>query len=134
MVRGFQSFKEWFLGYEDEYTVIGGVACALLMENAGQEFRATKDLDMVLMVEALTSEFVSRFWEYIREAETYYAFLRDGKIVIDGVPAACGLSGAGWYDQTYCKRCNVFKSEIRTSNKSRFAGCTGFKRYACQQI
>lgn len=68
MVRGFQSFKDWFLGYEEEYTVIGGVACDLLMENAGQEFRATKDLDMVLMVEALTPDFVSRFWEYIQEA------------------------------------------------------------------
>lgn len=151
MVRGFQRFKEWFLGYEKEYTVIGGVACDLLMENAGQEFRATKDLDMVLMVEALTPDFVSRFWEYIQEAgyehrhkssgsvqfyrftnpkdnswlfmielfsrkpdevflsgesvltpipveeeisslsailldETYYAFLRDGRILIDGVP------------------------------------------------
>lgn len=63
MVRGFQSFKEWFLGYEDQYTVIGGVACDLLMENAGQEFGATKDLDMVLMVEALTPGFVSKFWE-----------------------------------------------------------------------
>ena len=68
MVRGFQKFREWFEGYEKEYTIIGGVACDLLMEDAGQTFRATKDLDMVLMVEAITSEFVSRFWEYIREA------------------------------------------------------------------
>jgi hypothetical protein len=31
MVRGFKSFKEWFEGYEEQYTIIGGTACDLIM-------------------------------------------------------------------------------------------------------
>lgn len=31
-------------------------------------FRATKDLDIVLIVEALTPEFVSKFWQYVQTA------------------------------------------------------------------
>ena len=65
MVRGFESFQSWFAGYEDCYTIIGGTACDLIMSEAGQDFRATKDIDLVLIVEALTSEFCTRFWEFI---------------------------------------------------------------------
>ena len=65
MVKGFESFKSWFEGYEDCYTIIGGTACDLLMSEAGQDFRATKDIDLVLIVETLTSEFCKRFWDYI---------------------------------------------------------------------
>ena len=65
MVRGFESFQSWFAGYEDCYTIIGGTACDLIMSEAGQDFRATKDIDLVLILEALTAEFCTRFWEYI---------------------------------------------------------------------
>ena len=65
MVKGFESFRRWFEGQEDCYTIIGGTACDLIMSEAGQEFRATKDIDLVLIVEALTPEFCTRFWKYI---------------------------------------------------------------------
>ena len=32
-----------------------------------KNFRATKDLDMVLIVEAQTKEFAQRFWEFIKK-------------------------------------------------------------------
>lgn len=60
MVRGLDSFREWFSGFESNYVVIGGTACDLLMGEAGEGFRATKDIDMVLIVEALSAEFGSR--------------------------------------------------------------------------
>lgn len=66
MVQGFDSFKEWFKGYENQYVIIGGVACDLLMDAEGLDFRATKDIDMVLIVEMLTSDFGHRFWEYVQ--------------------------------------------------------------------
>jgi hypothetical protein len=66
MIRGMSSFREWFGGYEDNYAIIGGAACDTLMSEVGSEFRATRDIDMVLIVEALNSEFGSRFWEYIK--------------------------------------------------------------------
>jgi len=68
MVRGLNSFKEWFRGYENFYAVIGGTACDLLMSEVGGQFRATKDIDMVLIVEAITPDFGSRLWEYIKTA------------------------------------------------------------------
>ena len=68
MVKGMDSFKEWFKGYESSYVVIGGTACDLLMSEAGDTFRATKDVDMVLIVEAMNAEFGSRIWEYVKMA------------------------------------------------------------------
>jgi hypothetical protein len=68
MINGLASFKEWFHGYENHYVIIGGTACDLLMGEAGRDFRATKDIDMVLIVETLTADFGIRFWEYVKAA------------------------------------------------------------------
>ena len=69
MVRGFESFKNWFAGYEENYAIIGGTACDLILTEMNQDFRATKDIDLVLILEALTPNFGKRFWEYIEQAE-----------------------------------------------------------------
>lgn len=69
MVKGFDSFKTWFHGFEEQYAIIGGTACDILMADEGLNFRATKDIDLVLIVEALTVDFGRRFWGYILEAE-----------------------------------------------------------------
>lgn len=68
MVLGIERFKEWFRGYEDHYAIIGGTACDLLMAEEGLDFRGTKDIDLVLIVEAINSEFGRRFWEFVRNA------------------------------------------------------------------
>lgn len=68
MVLGIERFREWFKGFEDQYAIIGGTACDLLMSEEGLEFRGTKDIDLVLIVEAVTAEFGLRFWEFVREA------------------------------------------------------------------
>lgn len=68
MVKGLESFKEWFHGYEEQYAIIGGTACDLLMMNEGLDFRATKDIDLVLIIEAIDAAFGSRFWEYVTAA------------------------------------------------------------------
>ena len=65
MVRGIESFREWFRGYEDQYAIIGGTACDLLMSDEGLDFRATKDIDLVLIIEAVDTDFGKRFWEYV---------------------------------------------------------------------
>ncbi|MCD7805854.1 MAG: hypothetical protein LUH19_00760 [Lachnospiraceae bacterium] len=69
MVTGFTKFKEKFQGFEDQYVIIGGTACDLLMESENRSFRATKDIDIVLIVESITVEFGKAFWEYIKDAE-----------------------------------------------------------------
>ena len=61
------SFIEKFKDYADCYTVISGTACDILMTEAGTDFRATKDIDMILIMEARYKEFAHIFWEFIRE-------------------------------------------------------------------
>lgn len=68
MVTGFTKFKEYFRGFENQYVIIGGTACDLIMENEELPFRATKDIDIVLIVESITAEFGRQFWEYVKEA------------------------------------------------------------------
>ena len=42
MVTGIDSFKEWFKGSEEQYAIIGGTGCDILMTEEGLDFRATK--------------------------------------------------------------------------------------------
>lgn len=67
MVNGLKHFKKHFAPYMDQYVLIGGTACTVIMQEAGLEFRATKDLDIVLYVEALHRNFVNAFWQFIDE-------------------------------------------------------------------
>lgn len=65
MVRGINIFREFFSGMEENYVIIGGTACYIHEEEMQQEPRATKDIDMILIIEALSDSFVRRFWEFI---------------------------------------------------------------------
>lgn len=69
MVVGIDRFREHFAGHDHQYVLIGGAACYLVMGGAGLDFRATKDLDIVLLVEALDPAFSERFWAFIEEGE-----------------------------------------------------------------
>ena len=53
MVNGLDRFREHFSAYTDRYVLIGGTAASLAMEELCEAFRVTKDLDIVLCVEAL---------------------------------------------------------------------------------
>jgi len=66
MVKGLDVFRNHFRDYINRYILIGGTACDLAMDEAGLPFRATKDLDIVLCIEALDREFVEAFWNFIR--------------------------------------------------------------------
>ena len=57
MVRGLDVFTQWFKEFSDQYVLIGGTAASLAMKEFGVPFRGTKDLDVVLHLEALTPEF-----------------------------------------------------------------------------
>jgi hypothetical protein len=65
MVRGLDRFKAHFQGLDENYVLIGGTACSLLMDDAGLDFRVTMDLDIVLCLEALDVDFVKAFWEFV---------------------------------------------------------------------
>lgn len=69
MVKGLNTFGEFFKEFEEQYVLIGGAACDILFESNAGQFRATRDLDMVLIVEALTQEFGDKFWEFIESGK-----------------------------------------------------------------
>jgi hypothetical protein len=58
-------FREYFAGHADQFVLIGGTAATLAMEEVGLEFRATKDLDIVLHIEALSPAFGEVFWSFV---------------------------------------------------------------------
>ena len=53
MVTGLNVFRDYFADDTDKYVLIGGAACDIVFTSNDATFRATKDLDMVLIVEAL---------------------------------------------------------------------------------
>ncbi|MCF8130727.1 MAG: hypothetical protein K9N10_19615 [Deltaproteobacteria bacterium] len=69
MVKGLDLFKIHFEDFADHYVLIGGAACYLGMTEAGLDFRVTKDLDIVLCMEAeaLDTVFVQAFWDFVRK-------------------------------------------------------------------
>jgi len=69
MVNGLDKFRDTFRNFNDQYVIIGGTACDMAMEEAGLEFRVTKDLDIVLHIEALNKSFVESFWQFINEGQ-----------------------------------------------------------------
>ena len=69
MVKGLQRFVDHFKGFEDSYILIGGTACDIWLTDRGLTFRATKDIDVVLVVEALQPAFFKRFWEFNKDGQ-----------------------------------------------------------------
>lgn len=65
MVKGLEVFRKYFADFKDQYVIIGGAACDIHIQAAELTPRATKDIDMILIVEALSAEFVQRFWDFI---------------------------------------------------------------------
>jgi len=85
--RGLETFRRFFAGFADQYVLIGGTANFLALEAAGLDARATKDLDIVLLAEALTPSFGRAFWAFVeaggyelrQEAEAPRRFYRFSK-------------------------------------------------------
>lgn len=66
MIRGLDIFREHFADFTDHYVLIGGSASEIVMKEAGVDFRATKDLDIVLCIEVLDKEFAEVFWAFVQ--------------------------------------------------------------------
>lgn len=66
----YDTFRSSFAGQEEFYTVIGGTACQIILESLGGSFRATHDLDIVVLVDAEGFQnFGETFWSFIRDGE-----------------------------------------------------------------
>lgn len=82
MVIGIDRFRAHFAGHEHQYVLIGGAACELIMDEVGLDFRATRDLDIVLIVEALDAAFADRFWAFVEEGSYEIRERSDGEKIL----------------------------------------------------
>ena len=69
MVVGLDKFKEAFVDFKDNYVIIGGTACDIVLSDTDMRPRATDDIDMVLVVEKMTKEYGNAFWQFIKDGE-----------------------------------------------------------------
>lgn len=69
MVEGLERFRAYFNEFPDCYVIIGGTALQHQVSKARFEPRSTKDIDIVLVIEALSPAFVERFWQFIADGE-----------------------------------------------------------------
>lgn len=67
MVHGLDKFKDYFGDHTNHYVFIGGTACDILLDDLGAPFRATKDLDIVLIIESIDPSFGETFWRFIED-------------------------------------------------------------------
>lgn len=66
MVNGLDNFSDFFKNHRDSFVILGGTACDEWFTEANFRFRGTKDIDMVILLEAKNEAFFARFWEYLK--------------------------------------------------------------------
>lgn len=69
MVNGIEIFRERLREFEKSYILIGGAACDEWFAAANLPFRATKDLDIVLIVELVDRPFVAALRAFIADGQ-----------------------------------------------------------------
>ena len=102
VVRGVERFAQAMSAHADDYVLIGGGACNILFDEAGQSFRATDDLDVVV-ADGSNAGFACALWAFVAEGgyeagtrptgrSTYYRFrLPEGSRNIASYPAQIEL-------------------------------------------
>ena len=66
-VVGLDEFRRHMAGLEGSYAIIGGTACDILLSDADLPFRATHDLDTVLVADARLPQTAKAIWELIHD-------------------------------------------------------------------
>lgn len=66
-VYGLDRFVEYMGGLEDCYAVIGGTACDVILADADLAFRATRDIDLILLIENRFPEVARAVWRMIKD-------------------------------------------------------------------
>lgn len=67
MVKGIDVFRARFRAFEGDFILIGGAACDEWFAGQGLSFRATKDLDIVLLVEVLDARLVAAIRAFVAD-------------------------------------------------------------------
>lgn len=78
-VRGIERFAEAMRNCKGGYVLIGGGACSVLFDREGDSFRATEDLDVVVIVDRNCIEFATALWAFIKSVGYEIGKTADGK-------------------------------------------------------
>ena len=65
-VQGIERIREYLGEFKANYVIIGGTATNINLDDAALEGRTTHDIDMIMVCEAITPEYLRRFWDMIR--------------------------------------------------------------------
>ena len=66
-VAGLDQFRKHMEGLEGSYALIGGTACDILLSDADLPFRATHDLDVVLIADGRLAGTARAIWSLVRD-------------------------------------------------------------------
>ncbi|HEX6956798.1 MAG TPA: hypothetical protein VF194_02345 [Ferrovibrio sp.] len=77
-MEGIGKIREFFAEHSGKYVVIGGAACHMIFSELGADFRPTKDVDMVLIVDTVERGFAQAFKAFL-DAGQYEARERSDK-------------------------------------------------------
>jgi len=78
MVRGLDLFRERLRPHEGALVLIGGAACDDWFARQALQFRATQDLDIVLIVELIDAAAIAALRDFIRESDYRSRFRSSG--------------------------------------------------------
>lgn len=78
MVRGLDLFRERFRPFRGMITLIGGAACDEWFTSNGMNFRATDDLDLVIMMDEVNQPFVNAVRSFVEEGKYKISERSDG--------------------------------------------------------
>lgn len=79
-IRGIELFRNRFSGLQDGYALIGGSACDALFSSQGLRFRATRDLDIVVLTDGPVRAFADALWSFVREGGYTCWHRADGRV------------------------------------------------------
>ncbi|MCD8286079.1 MAG: hypothetical protein LUD50_02485 [Clostridia bacterium] len=114
LVKGLNQFVKYFKDFADNYIIVGGTACTVIMDIHDDDFRTTKDIDMIIVAETLSASFGKRFWQFIndggyekyrsKEGKTHFFRFKDPKR--DDFPAMIEL---------FSRKQDIFTNDILTT-------------------
>ena len=67
MVKGLEIFRKALTPYKENFVIIGGTACDIQLTGTAMRPRVTDDIDIIVVVERLTQEFVNAFWQFVHD-------------------------------------------------------------------
>ncbi|MBK7868182.1 MAG: hypothetical protein IPJ75_15025 [Ignavibacteriales bacterium] len=88
MVKGLDKFKDYFSDYAQHYTISGGTACFWNLRQRTR-FRATQDIDILIILENYDINFNRHLWKFFKDGkygnlqkelteQKFYRFLNPG--------------------------------------------------------